>query len=127
MARFIVFSGVDGSGKSTQIELLKSRLEDMGYMVARVSKGSAALKILQTEWVDLVVSAVSLQGEMSGYKLFKDIKSKRKFSEIPIIMESSKSGMKGMFERMGTEAYFSKPYNIESLLDKVKSILAKRI
>jgi trehalose/maltose hydrolase-like predicted phosphorylase/CheY-like chemotaxis protein len=106
--------------------LLKSRLEAKGYLVDCVYSGSKAIDILQTEWVDLIVLAVVLQGEMSGYRLFKEIKNKKKFSKIPIVMQSGKAAMKDIFEKMGAEAFFVKPYSIDSFLDEIEDILTRK-
>ncbi|MBL7081398.1 MAG: response regulator [Candidatus Omnitrophica bacterium] len=106
-------------------EMLKTRLEDRGYLVDCVRSGNEALDILKTKWLDLIILAIVLQGGMSGFRLFKEIKGKKKFSKIPIVIQSSKAAMKKTFETIGVQAYFIKPYSTELFLDKIKDILNK--
>jgi len=108
------------------LQMLTARLEAMDYLVDCARTGVQALKILKGTWVDLVVSAVVLPGGISGFHLFKEIKKKKKFSQIPIIMQSNKPGMKGFFEKIGAEAFFIKPYSVNKFLKKVKDVLGEK-
>lgn len=108
-------------------QLLKTRLEAMGYLVRCVRTGHEALSLLKNEWFDLVLTSVVLQGGMSGYQLFKQIKKNKEFARIPIAVQSSKSAMREMFEQMGVKAFFIKPYSICAFLGEVKDILSKKM
>ena len=55
---FVSFSGIDGAGKRTQIEALRSRLEERG------------LKVLLVRFWDDIARLTQLR-EVSGHKLFK--------------------------------------------------------
>jgi thymidylate kinase len=56
--RLVSFSGIDGAGKSTQIEFLRTRLKDSGMRV-----------LLVTFWTD--VARLTRIREMAGHTLFK--------------------------------------------------------
>jgi len=114
-------------GDITLSEFLRTRLESRGYMVDCVCRGAQALDILKTEWVNLIVLDVSLHEGMSGYHFFKEIKERKEFSKIPIIVYTNKPGFKHMFEEMGAETVFIKPYSIEVFLNKIKDILVEKI
>jgi len=105
------------------LQMLTARLEAMNYLVDCARTGVQALKILENTWVDLIVSAVVLPGGVSGFHFFKEIKKKKKFSKIPIIIQSDKSGMKDFFEKIGAEAFFIKPYSVDKFLKRVKAVL----
>ncbi|MBL7071535.1 MAG: response regulator [Candidatus Omnitrophica bacterium] len=113
-------------GDILQAVMLRTRMEALGYLADCVYSGHEALDILKTGWVDLIILAVSLQGNMNGYQLLKDIKKRKRFSNIPIIMQTKKAGMKKVFERRGIDAYFVKPYPVELLLDKAQKIIGTR-
>ncbi|NQT00020.1 MAG: response regulator [Candidatus Omnitrophica bacterium] len=107
-------------GDITHSEMLKMRLKAKGYLVDCVHTAGEALGVLQSGWVDLIVMAVVLRGRRHGFQLFREIKSNKKFASIPIIVQSNKTGMRRMFETMGAEAFFAKPYTVELLLDRIK-------
>jgi len=108
-------------------EMLKTRLQERGYLVSCASRHREALDILNAEWIDLVVSSIVLKGSANGFELFKDIKKKRAFQDIPVIIQSSKAAMKKTLKLMGVDAFFIKPYPIDLFLDEVRDILAKKI
>ena len=112
-------------GDITLSEMLKTRLKARGYLVDCAHRGSEALNILKNKWVDLIVLAIVLQGGMHGFRLFKEIRQKRKFSKIPIVIQSSKPAMQKLFEKMGAGAFFVKPYSMDLFLDKIDDILSK--
>jgi trehalose/maltose hydrolase-like predicted phosphorylase/ActR/RegA family two-component response regulator len=108
-------------------EILETRLENLGYMVDCTRSGTEALGILRREWIDLVVLDVSLEPGISGYQLFKEIKKRKEFSDIPIVVQSSKPAMKKIFERLGAQRFLVKPYSVDIFLDEIGSILTNTI
>ena len=89
--------------------MLKTRLEAIGYLVDCACSGSEALDLLDSKWIDLIVLDIVLQGGMNGFQFFKEIKKKKRFSKVPIAVQSSKIAMKKTFEAMGTQIFFIKP------------------
>ena len=110
-------------GDITLGEVLKTRLKALGYLADCVHAAGEALEVLKAKWVDLVVISVLLQEEMHGYQLFREIKRRKEYAEIPVVMQSSKAGMKEMFEEMGAVAFLVKPYPIEMFLKRIEKIL----
>ena len=110
-------------GDITLGEVLKTRLKALGYLADCVHTAGEALEVLKAKWVDLVVISVLLQEEMHGYQLFREIKRRKEYAEIPVVMQSSKAGMKEMFEEMGAVAFLVKPYSIEMFLKRIEKIL----
>jgi len=113
-------------GDITQAVMLKTRLEALGYLADSAYSGHEALDILRTGWVDLIVLAVSLRGSMSGFQLLKEIKRRKKFADIPVILQTKKPGMRKVFEQRGVETFFVKPYPVDSLLNEADKIIKER-
>ncbi|MCF7895341.1 MAG: response regulator [Candidatus Omnitrophica bacterium] len=105
-------------GDIADSEVLESRLKDKGYLVRRVTRAKEALQILKSEWINLIIMAVSLQGGMNGFRLFKEVKAKKYLRSIPILIYSSKGGLKDTFDELGSVDFVSKTSRIEILLNK---------
>ncbi|MFH1790382.1 MAG: response regulator [Candidatus Omnitrophota bacterium] len=107
--------------------VLKGRLEDMGYLVDRVSDAGKALEILERAWVDLMVMSMILKGGMTGLELLREIRRRKSYSGIPVVVESKRAALRKTFEAMGVESFFFKPYPIDIFLEEVRDILTKKI
>jgi len=108
-------------------EMLKDRLEALGYLVDCARNGNEAMDIFRKKWVDLIITAVVLRNGMDGYRLIKELKRRRYVSNIPIIVQTNHVAMKGTFELLGIEAFFSKPYSVDLFLEEVKDILTRKV
>lgn len=114
---------VDGDISSAAV--LETQLEDKGYLVQRAIQGTEALQILKSEWINLIIISIDLPGGMTGFQLFTEIKKTKDFSDIPIVIYSSKEGMKNTFYELGAEDFISKREDIKGLLKSVKKNIKK--
>lgn len=94
------------------------------YDIVLSSNGKRAVGVLESQYVDLVISDVMMP-EMDGLELCRQIKGNIAFSHIPIILLTAKNTEKDILEGLenGADEYISKPFNIEILLLRIKKIL----
>lgn len=105
--------------------LLALTLEKAGYEVAQAKDGQDALDKLSA---GLHIQAVICDIEMprlDGYGFLARVKSNPAFEQLPIAMLTSRSGDKHrkLAMSLGATAYFSKPYNEQTLLQTLERLV----
>lgn len=103
------------------------RILNNKYAILKAEDGKQALKILETEAVQLVISDVMMP-EMDGFELCKNIKSHFEHSHIPVILLTAKNTIQSKIEglELGADAYIEKPFSKEHLQAQIASLLANR-
>ncbi|MER3475290.1 MAG: hybrid sensor histidine kinase/response regulator, partial [Leptolyngbya sp. ERB_1_2] len=104
-------------------------LERSGYRVEQAKDGQDAIDRLEA---GLTVQAVICDIEMprlDGYGFLAKMRSDTQFSQLPVMMLTSRSGEKHrkLAENLGASAYFSKPYNEQVLLRTLESMVNSAI
>lgn len=106
------------------VDAVLLRLEANGYEVSVAYDGQQGLDKARKEKPDLIILDLMLP-KMDGYKVCALLKSDTRYNKIPIIMFTARaqdSDMK-MGEEVGAEAYITKPFDSQVLLDKIKSLI----
>jgi DNA-binding NtrC family response regulator len=95
-------------------DLLASALNQNGITVFTAGNGLHALKVLETEDIDLVISDWRMPG-MDGPQLLAEIKSR--FAHLPVIVMTAYSTVKNAVQSMrnGAFDYIAKPFDIDEL------------
>ena len=104
--------------------LMRAVLERAEYSVSTAENGSAALELMDTQHVDLIVLDVMMPG-MDGYALTSELRVSG--SEIPILMVTAKQlpADKRMGFLVGTDDYMTKPVDTEEMLLRIKALLRR--
>lgn len=121
--RILIVDDVDES-----LDLLKEVFETMDYFVLTASNGVEALKILNDERVDVIISDV-LMPKMDGFQFCREVKKQERLKDIPFIFytanytdpEDEKFGLS-----LGADAYLIKPIDIRVLIDTVEKMIQKK-
>lgn len=105
--------------------LLKNILESAGYSVETAVDGVAAMTVLRSKKIDLIVSDIEMP-RMDGFTLTQKIKADSKLSEIPVILVTSLSSdedkEKGI--EAGANAYILKSqFDQSNLLGTIDSLI----
>ncbi len=109
----------------TSRTLIRSVLENNGYVVTTAVNGKDALQILRTKSFGLVVTDVQMP-VMDGFELTKHIKEQEKIKETPVIIVSSlaSEAYKKRGAEVGADAYIVKgQFESKTLLSVVKQLV----
>ena len=104
-----------------------SKILSQEYFVISALSGNEALKILQNNQVDMIVSDVMMEG-MDGFEFCKCVKADLNTSHIPIVLLTAKTDTASKIEglELGIEAYIEKPFSPYHLLAQLKNLMNKR-
>ncbi len=95
-----------------------------GYQVFPAENGDQAIQMIKEEMPKLVILDVMMP-KMSGYEVCEKLKTDDKFKDIYIILLTAK-GQETDKEKgfaLGANEYFTKPFDPDKLLQKIKSIM----
>ena len=108
------------------LNLLAQQLE-VQYDILTATNGVEAMKILDSQMVNLIVSDVMMP-LMDGFELCSNVKSSINTSHIPVILLTAKTNLKDKISGLetGADAYIGKPFSTSYLLAQIDSLLKNR-
>ena len=105
-------------------ELSKQLLEAKGYNILVADSGEAALKVLESNDIDLLLSDVVMPN-MDGYKLAAKVRKKYPNIKIQLVSGFDDNRKRTKEDELLYKHLLNKPYNSSSLLDAVTKCLAR--
>ena len=105
------------------LRMMQRILELEGYRVRTASDGKAALDAFDEENPDLVLLDIMMP-DIDGYAICQNI---REFSQVPIIMVTSKDNNEEKVEGLdaGADDYITKPFAANELTARVRAVLRR--
>lgn len=107
----------------TEQMFLSSLMQKNGLVVSLAENADTAMKKLEEKKPDLILMDVVMPGK-NGFQLTRQITKDPRFSDVPIIICTTKNQetdvVWGM--RQGARAYITKPINPTELFNKIREI-----
>jgi two-component system alkaline phosphatase synthesis response regulator PhoP len=109
------------------VETVRFPLEMEGFNVLVSYNGEDALNKARKESPDLIILDLMLP-KLDGYKVCRLLKFDEKYKRIPILMLTAKTQEKDktLGKETGADEYITKPFEMDELLEKVKTYLNKQ-
>ena len=108
-------------------DMLSRQIRREGYQVQAAASGRDALRLLETERVDLILLDVMMP-DMDGYAVLQRIRVDSPRLHIPVIMISALDDMEGVVRciELGAEDYLLKPFDPVLLRARMSACLEKK-
>jgi class 3 adenylate cyclase/CheY-like chemotaxis protein len=106
--------------------ILKKALESRGHAVHWGANGALALALVREHRPAILISDVEMP-EMDGHALCRAVKSDPELRTTPVLMLTSLAATSDILAglREGADAYVTKPYEPEHLLERIDHLLAQ--
>ena len=106
------------------VETLKFMLETENYECHCANDGEQGLNKAREIMPDLIILDVMMP-VMNGYKVSRLLKFDTRYKDIPILMLTARSQEKDkeLGEETGADEYITKPFDINFVIERVKSYL----
>jgi chemotaxis protein histidine kinase CheA/ActR/RegA family two-component response regulator len=107
-------------------KVLSSSLEKAGFRVRTSKDGQEALENIQQSAPDLIIMDIEMP-RMDGYQLTYILKNQSIYKHIPIVMLTSRAGLKHRekAQEVGADGFLIKPYKEDELLQIVGTLLRR--
>ncbi|HNY64346.1 MAG TPA: response regulator [Deltaproteobacteria bacterium] len=112
---------VDDSDELTHV--ISDFLSMFGYHVHTARDGVDALKFMESETMDVVISDIHMP-RMDGYTLMTEIKTRYPETPIVLITGFSVSEAKKLAFEKGADAFVAKPFHLKDLKGVIDSIFS---
>ena len=111
----------------TQAMRLQAVLEDAGFVAVIARDAEDALRQLAAESFDLMISDIVMPG-MSGYELCRAVKAMTEHRSMPVILLTTRKDPMDIFLGLecGADNFYTKPYDAQRLIDRLRNILHNR-
>jgi len=109
----------------TDLMILTSYLETLGWRVIAAMNGEEALTYLSSNKPDIVFLDVVLPGR-SGFEICRAIKSQTDTQQIPVVMCSTKNTDMDRFWglKQGADLYLTKPVNRQDFTTAIQKLVS---
>ena len=106
---------------------LATRLESRGFEIIKAFDGKEGLEKVYVEKPDAIVLDVVMP-EINGFDVCRKLKEDENFKDIPVIMLTGKSEPDDVqtAKKIGADAYFIKPFELDMLLYEVYALLRNK-
>lgn len=101
--------------------LIKRELERQGFNVVVAGNGREALRIINSQKVDLLITDVVMP-EMDGVELYLALKNNKMTGSLPVIIITDKEMFQNSFAALGVDHFVDKASNIDMLMTKIREI-----
>jgi two-component system chemotaxis response regulator CheY len=108
----------------TTRDMVAFTLARKGYHVVQAGDGAAALGVLKTESVDLVITDLNMP-VMDGLSLIKALRGQAAYATVPIVMLSTESdaGLKAQGTKAGATHWLEKPFHPNQLSEMIGQLM----
>ncbi len=104
------------------LKVISNFLKEKDYKIALANSGENALKVLESNKIDLVLLDIMMPG-MDGFEVCKIIKERPETKNIPVIFLSALAETDNIVKgfHIGGVDYITKPFNKEELYARVNT------
>ncbi len=109
---------------ATMRRIVKNILTQLGFKnIVEADDGTTALKILQAEKIDLIISDWNMP-KMTGLELLKKVRATPEWSKIPFIMVTAEAQQDNIIlaVKARVSQYIVKPFTAETLGEKIEKV-----
>lgn len=108
------------------VRFVTSNLELEGYSVKSALTAAEGLELALSDPPDLVVLDIVL-GDGDGYDVMERVRTNPATSNVPVVLVSAKSQTRDVVKALdaGADDFLGKPFDIDELLSRVRSVLRR--
>ncbi|EPY02104.1 response regulator [Magnetospirillum fulvum] len=109
----------------TMLRIIRNLLKQLGFNnVDEATDGAMALQMLRVGTYGLVISDWNME-PMTGLQLLREVRADPKLKPVPFIMVTAESKSENVIaaKEAGVSNYIVKPFNAETLKNKMTSVL----